>query len=376
MRDLLAHADLTRYAGQFVWLELSFDEPRNSDFLGKYGANATPTFFVIDPHDEKVLAMQPGVMSLAELKQFLERGERAMFAPTATPADAALVRGDALMAQHPVEAADEYQRALQQAPVDWPRRPVAEASYVQALENSQQWQRCAGTAVNYARAMKRDVLFVRTVVSGMWCLASADPAPWVNTEADSLSPLAEEALSLPFTVRDHRDSLYRTLMELEVARKHNAAALNWGNRWLAELDEIKPRSEDERTALDIARVENVQIAGDAARILPALKQSEQAMSRSYNASLRLAQMELAAKHYDQAVSACRRGLARRPGAVGQTWLLSVEAHALKDSGRTAEARRVLQRALTAAGKIPSKESREKNLAAINKLLEAGPEAVH
>src|SRR5213082_2065232 len=48
MRDLLAHADLARYAGQFVWLELSYDELRNRDFMSKYGASATPTFFVID----------------------------------------------------------------------------------------------------------------------------------------------------------------------------------------------------------------------------------------------------------------------------------------------------------------------------------------
>ena len=376
MRDLLAHADLTRYAGQFVWLELSFDEPRNSDFLSKYGANATPTFFVINPRAETVLAMQPGAMSLLELKQFLERGESAMFAATQTPADAALNRGDTLMAQQPAAAAEEYERSLQEAQLDWPRRDVAEASFVQALEGSKQWQRCAETAVNYARLMTRDVLFVRTVVSGMWCLASADPAAWVNSDADSLRPLVQEALSLPFTVRDHRDSLYRTLMYLEVARKDNTAALNWGNRWLAELDAIKPRSEDERSAFDIARVENVQIAGDPARILPALRESERAMPRNYNASLRLAQMELAAKQYDKAVAACRRGLARRPGAVGQTWLLSVEAQSLKENGQTADARRVLQQALTAAAKIPGKESRDKNLAAIKQMLEPGPEPAH
>jgi len=77
MRDLLDHADLSRYAGQFVWLELNYDAPENRAFLTKYGAEATPLFFVIDPRDEHVTATQPGAMSLQELKQFLDRGQAA-----------------------------------------------------------------------------------------------------------------------------------------------------------------------------------------------------------------------------------------------------------------------------------------------------------
>ena len=101
MRDLLAHADLARYAGQFVWLELSYDEAENRAFMTKYGAESTPTFFVIDPQDEHVVAMQPGAMSLAELTQFLERGKSGVLAKSQTPAVASLTRGDALLALQP-----------------------------------------------------------------------------------------------------------------------------------------------------------------------------------------------------------------------------------------------------------------------------------
>ena len=369
MRDLLAHANLARYAGQFVWLELSYDEPRNRDFLNKYGANATPTFFVINSQNEAVLAMQSGVMSLVELKQFLDRGASAMLASTSTPADAALSRGDTLMAQQPGDAANEYLRALQLAATDWPRRQLAEASAVQALQNSKQWQPCAERTAHDAAAMERDVLFVRTVASGMWCLASADRAPWIDTLFEKLQPLAAEALSLPFTVRDHRDSIYRTLMLIEVARKNDSVALQWGDRWLAELDATKPRSDDERVALDIARVENIQVIGDPARILPALRTSEQAMPHSYIASLRLAQMELQAKKYDEAIVTCHHGLGRRPGAFGRTWLGRIEAEALEASGRKTEAHQVLQKALTAAEQIPSRQAREKNVAVIKKALQ-------
>ena len=358
MRDLLAHADLAGYAGQFVWLELSYDEPRNRAFLTKYGPKATPTFFVINPQDEAVVAMQSGAMSLPELKQFLDRGAGAVHASGQTTADAALVRGDALIAQQPADAAREYLEALQLAPVDWSRRELAEASVVQALHDSNQWQQCAESAVTYASTMARDVLFVRTVASAMWCLVAAEPGSPIDFQLDALRPLAAEALSLPISVRDHRDSIYRTLMIIESARKNTSAALKWGDRWLAELDAIKPRSDDERSALDIARVENIQVAGDPARILPALRASEKAMPNNYIASLRLAQMELAAKQYEEARATCLRGLTRRPGAFGRTWLLMIEAEAFQEKGETAETRRVLEEALTAAEQIPGKEGRE------------------
>ena len=370
MRDLLAHADLARYAGQFVWLELSYDEEGNRAFMTKFGANATPTFFVLDSHDEHVIAMQSGVMSLAELMQFLDRGTSGFITKTQTPVDIALTRGDTLLADKPAEAAKAYQEALRLAPVNWPHRELAEASLVQALQDSSQWQQCAETSAIDAAAMKRDVIFVRTVVGGMWCLASTDPAPWAEAALHKLQPLAEEALTLPTTVRDHRDAIYRTLMFISINRKDNAATAKWGGRWLAELDAIKPRSDDERSALDIARVENIQVYGDPKRILPALIESERVMPHNYIASLRLAQMENAAHHYDEAIAACDRGLARAPGASGRAWLLQIKADALQAKGKILEARQALEQALLASQEIPSQKGRDMNVSRIQNMLKA------
>ena len=370
MRDLLAHADLARYAGQFVWLELSYDEPGNRAFLTKYGANATPTFFVIDPSDEHVAAMQPGAMSLQELTQFLERGAAGVSAKKQSPADIELTKADALLADRPGDAAKAYEHALQLAPAQWPQSHLAEASLVEALQDNHEYQRCAETAVREADQMKRDVLFVRTVVGGMWCLASVDPSPWADSALRKVRPMGEEALTLPLTVRDHRDSIYRALMIISVNHGDNAAAAKYGDRWLGELDAMKPHSDEQRSALDIARVENIQVYGDPNRVIPALKESERAMPKDYIASLRLAQMQHAAKHYDAAVAACNRGLGRNPGAAGRAWLLQIKARILNDQGKTAEARQSLQTALAAAQEIPGKKSREMNISMIQKMLNA------
>src|SRR5262249_6587089 len=244
------------------------------------------------------------------------------------PPDAALKQGDSLLAKEPEQAVKAYQEALRLASPDWERRELAEASLVTALQDSRQFQQCAEAAVEQAMGMKMNAMFGRTVVAGMWCLDSADSAPWSKAIAAKLEPLAKEALSLPVTVRDHRDELYRTLMYLSLSRDDKAAAARWGDRWLDELDAIRPANDEERSAADIARVENIETYGDPKRILPALIASERAMPSSWNASLRLAQMENAAKEYDLAIAACNRGLARAPGPAGRSWLLRTKADAL------------------------------------------------
>jgi tetratricopeptide (TPR) repeat protein len=238
-----------------------------------------------------------------------------------------------------------------------------------ALQDSQQWQRCAETASAEAGHMSRSESFGGMVVAGMWCLDSAYPAPWSETEATKLEPLAKEALSLPTTVRDHRDELYRTLMYLSLGRKDERAAAKWGDLWLKELDATNPTNDERRSAIDIARVEDIQVFVDPNRILPALIASERAMPDNWNASLRVAQMEDAARNYDAAIAACDRGLSRNPGPGGSSWLLQIKANALEKKGKKMEARRVLGDALEAAKAIPNERSRENNVNRIKQLLQ-------
>jgi tetratricopeptide (TPR) repeat protein len=366
---MLAHADLAGYAGQFVWLELNFDKPENQAFFSQFAADATPTFFIVNP-EEKVIASQTGAMSLAELLQFPDRGISNTAATGQNPADLALERGDTLAASRPAEASEAYREALRVAPAAWPRRKLAEASLAEALESAEKWQECAETAASEAANMKLDVQFSRTVLAGIWCVVRGGAAPWSPAAAEKLAPLTKEALAMSTTVRDHRDKLYRALMYLALSRNDRTQAAEWGDKWLAELDSIRPASEEERSAVDIARVEAIETYGDPERILPALQASERAMPRNYNASLRLAQMENAARHYDDAIAACDRGLRRQPGALGRSWLLQTKADALTQKGRLAEARSAFTQALEAAKAIPNPKSREHNIKMIRQRLGA------
>jgi predicted Zn-dependent protease len=134
------------------------------------------------------------------------------------------------------------------------------------------------------------------------------------------------------------------------------------------LDSTKPINDDERSALDIARVDAAKLMGEPARVLPALIASEKAMPGNYNASPRLAQMELAANRYDEAIAACDRGIPHVTGPVGRVWLMQVKADALNKSGKRAEARSVLRQALPVAQQISSSQARDIYVQRINTAL--------
>lgn len=157
-------------------------------------------------------------------------------------------------------------------------------------------------------------------------------------------------------------------MYLSLARDDKAQAARWGERWLKELDSRQPANDEERSAVDIARVENIQTFGDPRRILPDLIASERAMPRSWNASLRVAQMEHAAKNDDEAIAACDRGLSRNPGPAGESWLLRAKADALMQEGKMTEARQALEKALRSAQSIPSEQSRNNTINGIQQAL--------
>jgi hypothetical protein len=157
-------------------------------------------------------------------------------------------------------------------------------------------------------------------------------------------------------------------MMLADARNDKKRVAILGNRWLGELDATQPKNDDERSALDIARVDVESIVGDPGRVLLALAESERVMPTNFNASLRLAQMEILAKHLDDAIGACNRGLAHTTGPLGRSWLLQIQADALLQKGDTKAGRLALEKALREAEHISVSGPRRNNVARIRKRL--------
>ena len=315
MKAELQDASLTRYAGRFVWLELDFDRPGNQPFIARNHIEYTPTLLIVDPHDEHVIAKQLGGLALPEMKGFLDN------------------------------AAD-------------PGRALAAQLWTMKANDP----KCAELALANAPKMKRDASFARVVLAAMRCSDPASPS-WKTVES-----LAIEAIDSPATLRDHRFQIYQQFMAKARAGNDHATLQKWGDRWLAEIASIKPADDDERSALDVARDDAASLLEQPERVIPALIESERAMPDNYNAPLRLAQMQLDAKHYDEAIAAVDRGLQHVTGPLGRMWLLETKGEAQEAKGDRAAALRTLDEALRWAKEIGGQRPRERNVAAIEKRL--------
>jgi tetratricopeptide (TPR) repeat protein len=264
------------------------------------------------------------------------------------------------------EAASEYRRALSLAGKGWGERERAVRALTWSLMTGRQYRPCAETAAKEAPGMSRGAMFASVVLSGLSC-ANQGGGQRLNV-LKTLEPLAAEAAALPATLRDERFQLYQQLMHAADARGDTAALERWGARWLADIEAAKPASDDEQSALDIARVDAVSLLKRPASALPALEASEKAMPGNYNASLRLAQMATDAKRYDEAVAACDRGLVHVTGPIGRAWLLQTKAEALTGKGDATGARAALLEALTSAREIGQEPMRSHTVERITRAL--------
>jgi len=174
---------------------------------------------------------------------------------------------------------------------------------------------------------------------------------------------------MPGVIRDHHFQLFQQLMVTARSEGDTATERRWGHRWLDDIEAIHPKNDDERSALDIARVDAASEIDEPERVLPALMASERAMPTNYNASLRLAEMLEGAKRYDEALAACDRGLAHATGPVGKSWLLTTRANVLDDRGDHDGARAALAAALDVAKGIGEPQIRDRNVSRITRALE-------
>ena len=368
MRATLADAARGRQAGRFVWLELDFDKPVNQAFIARHGIGYTPTLLVFDPADERALAAHRGGISPGDLEQFLGEGESAFRGAARSPADTTLARADLLLSHNETdEAASVCRAALGLGGPAWPERAHAIRTLTWALMGT---EACAETAAAEAPGLPRTAAFGAIVLAGLWSGNSGGDAPWAQRTMAILEPLGEEAIALPVVIRDHRYQIYQNLIGAARRRGDTTAVVRWGHRWLDDIEAIQPKDDDERSALDIARVDAASEIDEPERVLPALVASERAMPKNYNASLRHAQMAFAAKRYDESLDAIERGLAHVTGPLGRSWLLTTRANALDGKGDRVGARAALVDALAEARRIGHPALRENNVGRISRALEA------
>src|SRR5438034_146410 len=155
---------LASEAGRFAWLSLNTEDAKTAALRSRFPVEALPTFFVVDPLDEKVALRWVGGMTLPQLRRMLDDGTLAVnarhgekrapesigtAAQMFAEADETFDRAEALYGRGDNRAAaDLYLKALRMAPDNWSHYARATESLLFALQQTQRYEEGATIALN------------------------------------------------------------------------------------------------------------------------------------------------------------------------------------------------------------------------------------
>jgi tetratricopeptide (TPR) repeat protein len=367
---------LTRHAGRFVWLEIDTEKAQNAALRRKLGVPALPTYFILDPADEKVALRWVGGFTVAQLDRLLDDGVAAVRGGTGgSGADAALARADRLYGEGEYAGATKaYQEALAAAPPGWPSYARVIDALLFSLDRDGDYATETRVAREAYPRLKGTPSGASVAGSGLGAaLSLPDSVPergalvaaFVTSTREAL---ADTALRI---AADDRSGLYLSLLDARQDAKDEAGAKRVATEWAAFLDGAAARAKtpEQRTVFDSHRLSAYRELGQPERAIPMLEASERDLPGDYNPPARLAVAYLWMKRWDDALAASDRALAKAYGP-RKLGLYSTRADILSGKGDREAARRSLEEAIAYANALPPEQRSESAIAGLRKKLEA------
>jgi tetratricopeptide (TPR) repeat protein len=365
---------LQRHAGQFVWLSLDVEKAQNALYKKKYGANALPMYFVVDPKTEKVALRWVGGASVPQLQKVLADGLTAVKGGGRGVEDV-LARADrSYAAADYAKAAADYREALRLAPPGWSRSARVTESLLYAQYETKDWSGCAKAARDAWPRLRATTSAANVAASGLSCaleLPAEDPS-----RADLVKSLAAASREIVTAPRrdlaaDDVSAVYETLAsEREDAKDEEGRrkVLQERARFL-EAAAARAKNPEARAVFDSHRLGTYLELGEPERALPMLQASERGLPDDYNPPARLALTYKAMKRYDDAIAASDRALAKTYGP-RKLGILQTRSDIYKEKGDTAAARKTIEQAVELAESLPEGQRSERTISALRKKLES------
>ena len=372
-------ASLSSQAGRFVWLAIDTEKPGNAALRKKLQISALPSFFVLDPADERVALRWVGGATAPHLNRILDDGRVAVASGSTagalraamSPADRALSRADSLYGRAEYgSAAEAYENAIHAAPAGWSRYGRTVESLLYALAQTDSSERCARTALEAYPRLKRSPSTANIAGSGLDCALSLPDANPNRAElVAALEPIARSVAadrSLPMAA-DDRSGVYITLLDARKAANDSVGAHQVALAWSAFLDgeAARAKTPEARAVFDPHRLSAYLELGQPERAIPMLQASEKDFPNDYNPPARLANAYKALKRWNEALAASDRAMAK---AYGPRKLLYYQNRTdiyvgLADS---TAARRTLEEAIAFAEALPPGQRSETTIASLKK----------
>ena len=374
---------LAGQAGRFAWLEMDTEKAKNAVLRTRFPVEALPTFFIVDPVDEKVALRWVGGATVPRMLKLLADGRAAV----------ARRHGAAPIARGPSQAANRaffeaeraygeadyakavpaYRDALAVAPPDWEHRGRAVESLLYSLGQLDSTAAVATLARDEYPRLRRTSSAANVAASGLDAALSL-PAdhPERSRLVQTLEAAAREVARNPIApiAADDRSSVYGSLIDAREDANDSTGALAMKREWSAFLDReaARARTPDARAVYDSHRLSAYLALGEPERAVPMLKASEKAMPNDYNPPARLAAAYKAMKRWDDALAASNRAMAKAYGP-RKLGFYQTRADIYVGLRDTTAARRTLEEAIAMADSLPAGQRSERTIAALRKKLE-------
>jgi tetratricopeptide (TPR) repeat protein len=352
--SVFTDARLVKLAGQFAWLEIDTEQPRNFAFVEKFPIEAWPTIYVIDPASEQVVLRWMGTATAEELERLLLGSARTLRRETTDAPGAARARGAALAsARKHAEAAAAYRQAIELGGEGWPGRAETADALLQALSLAHDPAPCAAEARRLLPTLPPGSAAARVTAAGLLCAAELEAAPARAEALAALEPAGRRALSFIGVLADDRSGLYEALQGARRASQDELGVKAVAREWLGwiEVESARGTSPLARSAFDGARLSTAITLGEVARVLPALESSARAMPDQYFALAYLARAQLEVGQFRPA-AATAAAAARLADGPRKVNVLLVEARALRAGGDLTGARRAVDEAIRHGNGLP------------------------
>jgi tetratricopeptide (TPR) repeat protein len=372
---VFTNATLARHAGQFVWLEIDNENPKNAEFRKRYPTPGLPTFFVLDAEKQSVRVRWLGGLTLTQLHALLDDVHDGRNTPPAMLAQVA--RADSLYgAGDYAAAAGAYAAAVSAAPAGWKGASRLVESEMFALTQTEAYDRAVALARGSLPGLGRSSSALSVAAGGLDAAVSLPEslatraATIAEFEAAARSLVADTAFT---TAADDRSGAYISLLGARQDAKDDAGAHAVALEWSAFLDGQAARAHtpEERAVFDSHRLSAYLELGEPERAVPMLQASERDLPGDYNPPQRLATAYKAMKRWDDALAASDRAMAL---AYGPRKLLvyTTRADIFAGRGDAAGTRRTLEEAIAFARALPEEQRSASRIAAMQKRLDALP----
>ena len=373
---------LASQARRFVWLGIDTEKPANAALRKRLSIAALPSYFILDPADERVAVRWVGGATAPQLARLLDDARVAVATGTTTsgkaaetPADAALARADDAYGRADyAAAAPAFREALAKAPTGWPRLGRAVESFLYTLDQIEGYEEGAQLALDTYPRLPHSPSTANIAASGLDCALSLPrehpKRASLVAALESITRTVVQDRSIPMAA-DDRSGVYISLLDARQDARDSTGAHAVAGAWAAFLEGEAQRAKtpDARAVFDPHRLSAYLELGTPERAVPMLTASERDLPDDYNPPARLATAYKAMKRWSEALAASDRAMAK---AYGPRKLLLYQTRSdiylgLADS---TAARRTLSEAVSFAEGLPTGQRSETTIASLKKKLQA------